>query len=54
MTPTHTQTTYSPDGLLARFRDRAWPELAAERARLAAELAALRAGRRDQAKEKAA
>ena len=39
-----TPTTYSPDGLLARFRGWTAPELPAARAALAQELAALRAG----------
>lgn len=48
-----TPTTYTPDALLARFRGWTAPELAAERKRLAEELAALRAGRRDRAQQDA-
>lgn len=39
-------TTYTPDGLLARFRAWTAPELPAARERVRAELAALRAARR--------
>lgn len=41
-----TQTTYTPDGLLARFRAWTAPELPAARERVRAELAALREARR--------
>lgn len=43
---TQTQTTYTPDGLLARFRAWTAPELPTERERVRAELAALREAKR--------